>query len=125
MKVKSEPLIALMGCDAVVGRWWFGWQGRFETCPYRCGMKVKWIEMEEFAWMDRMDRMGWWWFGWQGRFETCPYGLVGCRGLGDAVVGRWCLVGRAGLKPAPTGWLDGEGWVLRWWEGGVWLAGQV
>ena len=30
---------------------------------YRCGMKVKRIEMEEFAWM---DRMGWWRFGWQG-----------------------------------------------------------
>ena len=28
------------------------------------------------------------------------------------MVGRWCLVGGAGLKPAPTGWLDGEGMIV-------------
>ena len=22
------------GQDVVMGWWWFGWQGRFETCPY-------------------------------------------------------------------------------------------
>ena len=35
-------------------------------------------------------------------------------GQDGQLMGWWCLVGRAGLKPAPTGWLDGEGWVLLW-----------
>ena len=31
----------------------------------------------------------------------------------------WWLFGRAGLKPAPTGWMDGQGWVLLWSRGPV------
>ena len=54
----SEPLItliALMGCDGVLVGWWlFGWQGRFETCPY--------------VWrIASMEKVGWWGgvvFGW-------------------------------------------------------------
>ena len=55
----------------------FGWQGRFETCPY--GL-VGWRGLGVAV-------VGMWLIGWQGRFETCPYGLVGWRGLGVAVVG--------------------------------------
>ena len=44
-----------------------------------------------------------------------------------AVVGGGCLVGRAGLKPAPTGWLDADGMIVVG-EGvaavrGAWLFG--
>ena len=53
---------------------------------------------------------GWCWFS----------GSAGNRCVGG-------LVGKAGLKPAPTGWragcIDGQDWVLRWQRGVVvWLV---
>ena len=101
------------GVAVVMGTWLFGWQGRFETCPYGLagwrglGVVVAWPRSAPGPHPNPLPSNG---RGGMFVADECV----------AAVMGVWlfgCLVGRAGLEPAPT-----PGGLHRWTGMGVLVA---